>query len=90
MQQENEIQSSGIKNVKKLLTNIKSCALVHQFWHMWISRNYLGFIQMQAFLALEHFYTRNKMVLKRLSVMSVGHYQNQNPNIQSISWNISV
>ena len=46
------MQSNGIKNVKKLLTDVKSCVLAQQFWHMWISQNCLGYIQMQAFLAL--------------------------------------
>ena len=27
--------------------------------------------------------------VERLSIMPVGHYQNQNPNIQSINWNFS-
>ena len=89
MQQENEIQSNGIMSVKKHLTNLKSCALVHQFWLMQISRNCLGCIQMQAFSALEQFYIRNKMVMKRLLVMPVSYYQNLNQNIQSINWNFS-
>ena len=84
MQQENEIQSNRIKNVKKLLINLKSCEPVHQFWHMQISQNHLGYIQMQAFSALEQFYIRNMMVLKTLSVMPVSH--SQNPNIWFINW----
>ena len=47
------IQLSGILSVGKLLTNLKICALAHQFWHMWILRNHLNYIWMQAFLALE-------------------------------------
>ena len=46
--QENEIQSNGIKNVQKLLINLKSCALGHQFWHMQISRNSLGYKYMHS------------------------------------------
>ena len=44
---------------------------------------------MQAFLALEQSYVKNKMELKRLLVMPVNLYQNQNQNVPSINWNFS-
>ena len=34
MWEENEIQLNGITNAKKLLTNLRSCVLAHQFWPM--------------------------------------------------------
>ena len=85
MWQENEIQLNGSKNAKQSLTNLKSCALAHQFWPMWILGNHLSCIRMQAFLALELSYIKNKMELKKSLVMPINHYQNLNQNIRSIS-----
>ena len=51
--------------------------------------NHSNYILTQVFSALELFYTKNKMELKRLLVMPVDHYQNWNPNIPSIKWNFS-
>ena len=87
MWQENIIQLSGILSVRTLLTNLKNCALAHQFWHMQILWNHLNYMWMQASSVLELSYIKNKMELKRLLVMPVNHYPNQNQNIPSISWN---
>ena len=87
MCQEIEIQSDGIMSVRTFLTNLKSCALVHQVWLMQMSGNHSGCIHMQEFSALEQSYVRNKIGLKRLLVMSVGHDQNLNQDIQFINWN---
>ena len=45
----------GSRMSRSFWQTVKSCALAHQFWHMWISRNCLGYIQMQAFLAWSSF-----------------------------------
>ena len=87
IQWENVIQLRGILSVRMLLTNLKSCALEQQVWHMQILRNHLNYIWMQAFSALELPYIKNKMELKSLLVLPVDHYQNQNQNIPSVSWN---
>ena len=52
------------KNAKKSLTNLKSCALVHQFWPMQILENHSSYIQLQVFLALELSYTKERWSLK--------------------------
>ena len=58
-------------------------------WPMQISRNHSGYIQMQAFLALKQSHTKNKMVLKRLSVMPIIPCSNLSPSTQSTNWNSS-
>ena len=85
MRKHNSVKWDPEYHVRMLLTNLKSCALAHNFWHVQILRNHLNYIWMQAFPALELSYIKNKMELKRLLVMPVNHYQNQNQNIPSIS-----
>ena len=61
-----KFQLNGSKNVKKPLTNLKSCALAHQFLPTQILGNHSCYIQMQVFSALELSYTKNRMELNRL------------------------